>query len=53
MVLNMTLSNRGSMIEYGSMVVYYNKANIRSFLAQRSKPTTKLTSKLTYNSFRA
>ena len=46
MVLNTPLSYRDS-------ILYYDTGNTRAFLAQRSKPTTKMTSKVTNNSFRA
>ena len=45
MVLNPPLSYRDS-------TWYYNTGETRAFLAQRSKPTTKLTSKVTDNRFR-
>ena len=46
MVLNTSLSSRDS-------IWYYNTGDIRVFLVQRSKLTTKLTSKVTNNSLRA
>ena len=46
MVLNTLLS-------YKDSTWYYNTGDTTAFLAQRSKPTTKLTSKVTNNSFRA
>ena len=46
MVLNTPLSYRDS-------IWYYNTGDTRAFLVRRSKPTTKLTSKVTSNSFRA
>ena len=46
MVLNTPLRHRDS-------ICYYNTGETRAFLAQRSKPTTKLKSKVTNNSFRA
>ena len=45
MVLNTPLSYRDS-------IRYYKTGDTRVFLAQRSKPTTKLTSKVTNNSFK-
>ena len=45
MVLNTPLSYRDS-------IWYYNTGDTRAFLAERSKLTTKLTSKVTNNSFR-
>ena len=46
MVINTPPSNRDS-------IWYYNAVDIRAFLSQRSMPTTKLTSKVTNNSFKA
>ena len=46
MALNAPLSYRDS-------TCYYNTGDTRAFLAQRSKPTAKVASKVTNNSFRA
>ena len=46
MALNTSLSCRDS-------IRYYNTGGNRAFLAQRSKPATKLTAKVTNNDLRA
>ena len=46
MFLNMSLS-------YTDSIWYYNSDETRTLLPQRSKPTPKLTTKVTNNSFRA
>ena len=46
MFLNMSLS-------YTDSILYYNSDETRTLLPQRFKPTPKLTTKVTNNSFRA